>query len=517
MSRPAMLLATTLTFAVLAAVLQPRHAAAQPEAITGAVTHGGEPAAGAQVAIVRYTVDGAQTRIERPRLDAPASGLIAYTDASGVYSLPWPAGAEWVLIAARGEGRFNTAQLREPGAANLALSGRHERQYEPVDWRARIIDADGNPQEGVRLEIVAVNSSFGEHTIIPWPEDFSAVSDVAGELGMTLPGYFGSATLRLSDERGQMTDQLSISPGGPHEIKYYPREPVIVDGTVVDQERNPVEGATVRVYGDPGEPGICTTDAEGHFELQFPDIAWRNILAWKDGVGFDATILHTGLKHRGGRSDDSVQGRNVMLTLLPRGAIFGTITDEETGAAIAGVQISANPSYVYEARTGTPGPIPHMELHRISEIRGRSATTDEQGGYRLVTDAGPALIHLTAPGYLQTGSLRGMQTMIPAGDEREQNFAMKRLYPLYMRVWHRGERITGYHIRLTSEQKARTHQWERPENADWDTMVATEEPGITFALEPVNVGNGEYVCEPATATVTEEPQTIEVHIREVTQ
>ncbi|MBD3292771.1 MAG: hypothetical protein GF393_07580 [Armatimonadia bacterium] len=507
--RAAFLVATTL------AVSFCHIASAQADQITGIVNVDGEPAAGAQVVIVRYTAGGLQTTVDRPPLDAPASDLITYTAEDGGYALPWPADAEWVLVAARAEGdRLNSAQMREPGEANLYLGGQRMRQRDPIQWEAKIVDGDGNPQAGVTLDVVRINSSLGESTLIPWPEQFSAVSAADGTLGMTLPGYFHSAWLRLRDHRGQMVERLMISPGGPHEIEYWPREPVVVDGTVVDLEGTAVEGATVRCYGDPGEPGVATSDAEGYFRLQYDDIAWRNILAWKDGVGFDATVVHSGMKRRRG-GDGSREGRDMLLQLLPRGAIIGAITDEQTGDPIPGVMISANPSYVYEARTGTPGPIPHKELHRISEQRGRSATTDEHGRYRLETDAGPALIHLSVPGYVQSGSLRGMRTTIPPGDEREQDFVMKPLYPVFMRVWHEGERLQGYHLKLTSEDRPRTHQWKRPEDADWDTVVATEEPGYTFTITPVNVGNGEFVCDPETVTVTEEPQTIDVYIREL--
>ena len=510
--------AALLAAIALAVVPCSHYVTAQPAQITGAVMRGGDPASGDQVVIVRCTVAGVQTQTERPAFDAPASDVITYAAEDGTFALPWPADAEWVLLAGRGEdGRFSTVQLREPGEVTMWLTGRHERQRDPTDWQAKIIDAEGNPQAGVAAQIVRINSGFGEPMLIPWPDEFSGISGDDGLIDLTLPGFFSSVALRMTDERGQMTKQVAISPGGPREIKFYPREPVIVDGTVSDQEGNPVEGATVRVYGDPGEPGICTTDAEGYFRLEYGDIAWRDILAWKEGVGFDATVVHTGLKRRGRGPDRVLEGRDIALTLLPRGAISGAITDEATGAPIAGVRVSANPSYVYEARTGTPGPIPHMELHRISEQRGRSATTDEQGRYRLETDAGPALIHLSVPGYVQSGSLRGMHATIPPGDEREQHFLMKPLYPVFMRVWHEGERIIGYHLKLTCEDKPRTHQWKRPDAADWDTVVATEEPGFTFTMVPVNVGNGEFVCEPDTITVSEEPQTIDVYIREVQQ
>ena len=128
-----------LTAALLLAVVScSPYAAAQPAQITGTIMRGGDPASGDQVVIVRCTVAGVQTQTQRPSFDAPASDVITYVAEDGTFALPWPAEAEWVLLAGRGEdGRFSTVQLREPGEVKMWLTGKHERQHDPIDWQAK--------------------------------------------------------------------------------------------------------------------------------------------------------------------------------------------------------------------------------------------------------------------------------------------------------------------------------------------------------------------------------------------
>ncbi len=505
---------------------QPREGPAEAQGdervVSGLIWDNGAPCVGAQVFVMKYMdADGSHSLIRPDTFDEnPDSPYFTRTDENGLFSLPWKPDADGMRVHARNsEGVMLGKMLDEPRRSVLiVLRGgppppEPEPEPEPVKLRGQVLGGDQKP---IARAFVGVWELIGPQQgplptaedVNSIPEQYQAYSDENGMFEFTLPGGVRGVNLFLSNaEIGSVYANASAGRDEPQKVYLYIPPKAYVAGAVVDGAGQPVAGALVRVYvgAHLGKNYHADTDAEGKFHIECDKASERIVLADKEGVGFYVTHVWTG-RRRG-----KYLSHDMRLVLRPPGVIAGVVTDEATGAPLAGVEVKIKPYYVIKAQQEISPTQQSMMM--LAERRfDRTAMSDEEGRCRLQCDAGIAHVYLTKISYRFTGSLRGGPVRVPAGEEVEVALTMRGLYGVMFVLDAGGKKVSGGDLNISAQDGSRTYNWGPPAGAEWHTCRFVEQPGVVLTFEPVNRAHG-MTCEPSQVTVGETPQTVTLRLR----
>ncbi len=217
--------------------------------VTGTVrlAGAGTPVAGAEVAFMNTSGE-----------------ITAIADGSGRYAVGVPSGIWW-KVHARSD---KAVGLPEPFLASEVTS--RDLELQPVSTiRGRVVDARGRAVSGavVNLEIEA-----GARALLESSMSLSAEADGSGRF--ELPALPGAVTLRASRGMAQGLAQATVA-DQPIDVEVRLDDAVTVRGTVLDVNRNPVEGATVTALSTLAAGGInekirVDTNAAGQYEVVAP-------------------------------------------------------------------------------------------------------------------------------------------------------------------------------------------------------------------------------------------------------
>ncbi len=505
---------------------QPREVKGEAEGddklVAGLVWDNGAPCAGAQVFAMKYTDAEGEHSLLNPGTfaESPDSPYFTRTDEEGRFSLPWKEGVLAMRVHARNsDGVMLGSMLKGPSSSVLiVLRGGPppppaEPEPEPVKIRGQVLGGDHKPIPGASVAIWELSGPQAEprrtaDNVEAIPEEYKTYSDENAMFEFTVPGGVRGVNLILSNaEIGTVHVKMAVGREEPQKVYLYIQPKAYVSGVVTDEAGQPVAGAVVRVYVSvhTGDNYHVETDAGGRFHLECDDASERTVVAEKEGVGFYATNVWTGSRGRVYASHD------MNIVLRAPGAISGVVTDEATGAPMAGVEVKIWPYYVIKARAEISRT--EQGMAELAERRfDRRAVTDANGRYRLECDAGMAHVHLDKFGYRFTGSLRGGPVRVPAGEEAEVGLTVRQLYGVMLTLDAGGREVSPSDINITTADGSRTYSWAPPAGATWQFCRFVEQPSLVLTFHPVNGANG-MTCEPSQVTVGETPQTLTLHLR----
>lgn len=503
---------------------QPRRTEVEGEDrfVAGLVWDNGAPCAGAQVFVMKYTDAEGEHSLLRPDSFAenPDSPYFTRTDEQGRFNLPWKDGALAMRVHARNpENAMRGSVLKAPSNSVLiVLRGGPppppaEPEPEPVKIRGQVLGGDHKPIPGASVAIWELSGPQAEprrtaQSAEAIPDEYRTHSDENAMFEFTVPGGVRGVNLILSNaEIGTVHAKMAVGREEPQKVYLYIQPKAYVSGVVTDEAGQPVAGAVVRVYVSVhlGDNYHVETNAEGRFHIECDNASERTVVAEKEGVGFYATNVWTGNRRGVYASHD------MNIVLRAPGAISGVVTDEATGAPMAGVEVKIWPYYVIKARAEISPT--QQGMAELAERRfERRDVTDAHGRYRLECDAGTAHVHLDKFGHRFTGSLRGGAVRVPAGEEGEVGLTMRRLYGVMFVFDADGKEVSAGDINITTADGSRTYKWAPPPGATWQGCCFVEQPSLVLTFQPVNRANG-MTCERSEVTVGDTPRTITLHLR----
>ncbi len=286
------------------------------------VAQNGDRVAGAEVTVeflgrkwtARTAADG-KWSAELPRLD-----LVPPWE-------KWNTGARVVHLTARAAGavpartRFTLPEEPRDVAAPALLLERLAARL-----GGRVLDAQGAPVPGAKVVVrtPCIGSRWGSRTE-------TCTTDAAGRYG-PIPVAAGTTTLAAqADGHASGRSSIDVVPGAVRDLARDVVLPVSVPirGLVVDPERAPVEGATVRTRGDGGAE--TTTGADGRFTFPMPPSTSATLAVEKPGwMGRD-------------RSHEASAGDEITVTLHRTGSVSGRVVLPDGSPAPAGIHVTAGP------------------------------------------------------------------------------------------------------------------------------------------------------------------------------
>lgn len=328
--------------------------------VTGTVTAGGTPLA--QITVAAYNVtDGTRRDFTRTRPDGtyqlllpPGDYKLAAYDDGGLYAVSFFQNQNTFVSATT----LSVAVGQPLVDTNFQLS-------RSAHLSGTVVDAD-------------THSVLSGQTVVAYaPEGTVAVAttstDAAGNFTLTVPP--GAYKLVAADPAhiyatGYVADSISfaadptitLAPGASVGSNTIPLHRAGgVSGRVTDAGGNALAGMTVAAYNaDGSQRAVTTTDSTGGYTLLLPPGDFR-IAAYDPGVVFATQFYpqHTLFADAAPVTVTAAQLTAPVNFALNAGARFtGTITDQATGATIAGISVGAyddNGNLMNVATTDTAG------------------------------------------------------------------------------------------------------------------------------------------------------------------
>ena len=190
-----------------------------------------------------------------------SGGLVAdevVTHADGTFALrPLRSGSAFLVVA-----RPGYAARRVPVKLAAGHTSLVRVELEPLlDVAGRVVDTDGKPVAGARVEAVPADTGMP-------PEPIAATTTASGQFSLALrPDVSTLVVVRTAELRGEVT----IPAGDARDATIVVLPAAHRRGRVVDEAGVPIEGAriTVQAHGDerPDEP-IAHSQVSGDFELR---------------------------------------------------------------------------------------------------------------------------------------------------------------------------------------------------------------------------------------------------------
>ena len=229
------------------------------------------------------------------------------------------------LLALVGLTDAKPVALPQPGSNSDALttteatagnaSDRFVEKDSPAIIRGRVVDEDGNPVAGALVR--------PGHIYSLREQPASVKTDTRGVFQFELESKQVNPWLRfyavtddqtlLGDGRIKFEEGVAAVP----EMTITIKPARVITGTVVDQDGQPVEGATVTGVDQITYPNLVTTDAEGKFRFAYPKglRPLQEVCAYKEGVGFDYLCTEEIDIYRGVTSPEKISDGPFSLTL----------------------------------------------------------------------------------------------------------------------------------------------------------------------------------------------------------
>jgi len=236
----------------------------------------------------------------------------------------------------------------------------------PTVLSGLVVDADGGPVPGAEVRVVERDRyGIGSWWSIPRRDQFQMGIEVL-DRGAPAPGirtateadggfrieglspgkYF--VTARAKGLASGDVDEVAVPETGEVAVRITLEEAVTITGKVLDTRKNPVEGA--RVLGAPWKQAV-----------KLPYAAMEEVSSGPDGA-FTIDHLAEGAEYLilarapDGRLGIGLQvdapSQNVEVQVGPRFTLTGSVSDEETGQAVPGVQIYALLGYTESDENG---------------------------------------------------------------------------------------------------------------------------------------------------------------------
>jgi hypothetical protein len=298
--------------------------------------------------------------------------------ADGAFNFQTEEAGRWLLAAVSAPGHLPFAP--EWGQSPVLL---HVRKGEIVrgititlspadEFEGKVVDPANNPVAGASITVLG--GGAGANTLVPLKDQYR--SDSNGIFRFVAPQ---DAVLEATHEgfaRGRARIDYSARLSRSLTIRLRPQTAaqLAIDGTVVDRDGSPAEGALVsaRLQGKPGEvPATSHADVAGRFQLVdlLPGV-W--ILSASRADSAPAVV-------------EVAAGTKGVLLRLPRGGeLVGRVKEKRTGAPVA----------------------PFTVLVYAKEMRSISFV-DPSGEYHFSDLApGPAVVSVVAPGYAPAAEAR---------------------------------------------------------------------------------------------------------------
>ncbi len=329
--------------------------------LTGVVTSVmGEPISGASVRALAWLGASPYGLDEDPLLGATR------TDASGRFSMNWPAGAQQLLISARG---YESADVSYSGAVVARQIELHVKLLPEAIYTGQVVDIAGNPIPDVRVAAELADDPSK-----------AAVTDADGMF--TLASRTSSPTLYFSHPDYAINSVRRISPTEPFQVNLTPGASLRLR---VVQGGEPVPGAKIRVISEIpealGYPMVRETDETGC--VLFDQVPLE--ISELENLAVFATAPN-GVKGRLMEVPELQVGATAecVITLAEEypGAVSGTVTDTD-GNPVSGTQVIV----------GTPSVVAH------------SVRTDENGFYSAGLPLGTSIV-IVAPDLLGSGQIK---------------------------------------------------------------------------------------------------------------
>jgi len=265
-----------------------------------------------------------------------------------------------------------------------------------AEARIRVVDQDGEPVSGVRMDVRVQGANPNSVLPIPGVTDEDGLARVAplppGVELMVWPDYEYS---RLALDRAPTLQSVMLEPAEAVELEtiVIQRGGFAVRGVVVDRDGDPVAGVTVHSLGYSVTPVM--TGPDGRFELTGLSAEESQVIAAVSVDGLQARAVAV----------DPHSAFEPTLDLAPLGTIIATFVGAD-GQLIPGVRAGAFPRGASQFTLPAPA---------RAFVRG--VVTDAQGRARL-EHLIPGLEYIIAAEDPEgTGRLLGVQTVMLHGGE----------------------------------------------------------------------------------------------------
>jgi hypothetical protein len=183
--------------------------------------------------------------------------------------------------------------------------------------RGRVIDEDGNPVAGALVRPGHIYSLREQPAISKTDADGRFQFEMESKHVNPWLGFYAvteDQTL-LADTRIKFEEGVAAIP----ELTITLKPGRVITGTVVDQNGQPVEGATVAGVNQITYPNLVTTDVEGKFRFAYPTglSPLQEVYAFKEGIGFDYLCTEEIDIYQGNTPPEKISDGPFTLTLSP--------------------------------------------------------------------------------------------------------------------------------------------------------------------------------------------------------
>jgi hypothetical protein len=298
--------------------------------------------------------------------------------ADGAFSFPTEETGRWLLAAVSAPGHLPFAP--EWGQSPVLLYARKGETVRGItitlspadEFEGKVVDPANNPVAGASITVLG--GGAGANTLVPLKDQYRSDSNgvfrfVAPQDAVVEATHDGFARGRARiDYSARLSRSLTIH------LRPQTAAQLTIEGTVVDRDGSPAEGALVsaRLKGKPGEvPATSRVDVAGRFQLSdlLPGV-W--ILSASRADSAPAVV------------EVAAGTKGVLLRLLRGGELVGRVKGKQTGAPVA----------------------PFTVLVYAKEMRSISVV-DPSGEYHFHDlSPGPATVSVVAPGYAPASEAR---------------------------------------------------------------------------------------------------------------
>lgn len=284
----------------------------------------------------------------------------------------------WLLAAASAPGHLPFAP--EWGQSPVLLEARPEEIVRGItvvlavadEFEGRVLDPRDQPVGGA--EITVLGGGAGATTLVPLENQFR--SDAAGFFRFIAPDDAVVEATHEGFARGRARVDYSVRLSRKLIVRLRPLEQarMTIDGTVVDQDGSPAEGALVSATPKlkPADlPMTTRVEVDGRFKLQEVESGVWAVAASRRGSAPAFAEVPAG-------------STNVRLQLLRGGELAGHVRDKRSGKPIAPFSVM----------------VQGRETQTLSVI-------DPSGAYRFENlSPGPVVVSALASGYAPSGEVR---------------------------------------------------------------------------------------------------------------
>jgi hypothetical protein len=330
-------------------------------------------------------LDGAHLTFEHGGRTWPVSAR-----ADGAFSFHTEDVGAWLLAAATAPGHLPFAP--EWGQSPVSFQIRKGEMVRGVtialspadEFDGMVVDPANNPVAGASITVLG--GGAGASSLVALKDQYR--SDAHGAFRFIAPPDAIVEAAHEGFARGRSRIDYSVRLSRKLTIRLKPlaAAQLTIDGTVLDHEGSPAEGAVVSaaLKGKPGEPSATArVSVEGRFQLLDLDAGIWKLSASRAGSAPAIAEFAAGSKG--------------VLLRLPRGGVLaGRVKEKRTGAPIAPFTVVVH----------------GKEMRSVSVV-------DPSGEYRLHDlSPGPTAVNVVAPGYAPSSEVRVIVPEAGAGVAR---------------------------------------------------------------------------------------------------